>query len=87
MKNTGIPNPGVEVVASKLLPNYIEFMPCYLGAFTQEQWVRFPPQTSFPLSPHLFKAQTYLQFQTSFHVPRIRRWKASTLFCTRKIWM
>lgn len=33
-KNTGTPNPGVEVVASKLLPNYIEFMPGYLGAFT-----------------------------------------------------
>lgn len=55
---------------------------------SQEQWVRFPPQTSFPLSPHLFKAQTYLQFQTtSFHVPRIRHQKASTLCCTRKIWM
>lgn len=29
---------------------------------------------------HSFKAQTYLQFQpTSFHVARIRHWKASTL--------
>lgn len=25
----------------------------------QEQWVRFPPQTSFPLSPHSFKAHIY----------------------------
>lgn len=54
----------------------------------QEQWVRFPPQTSFSLSPHSFKAQTYLQFQTtSFCVPRIRHWKASPLCCTRKVWM
>lgn len=34
VKNTGIPNPGVEVVASKLPPNYTEFMPRYLGTFT-----------------------------------------------------
>lgn len=51
-KNTGIANPGVEVVASKLLPNYIEFMPGYLGAFTlKNSGSDFHSRLPFPSLP------------------------------------
>lgn len=72
-KNTGIPNPGVEVVASKLLPNYIEFMPGYLGAFTHKNTGSdFHPRLPFPSLPihlrhkHIYSFKQHLfMFQES----------------------
>lgn len=60
-KNTGIPNPGVEVVASKLLPNYLEFMPGYLGAFTlNNSGSDFHPRLPSPSLPiHLRHKHIY----------------------------
>lgn len=53
-KKPQIPNPGVEVVASELLPNYIEFVPGYLGAFTlKNSGSDFHPRLPFLCLPFI----------------------------------